>query len=210
MVGVGDNIMKFELIKKVPIVEIGGKRCFLDTGFPHASIPVAHGVQEFFGIPGLQVAGVKALKRYTKFDYRNSEITTSDEPIPLEGGNSVPLEVRPNGWLEKMTVGGVEGMRYIDTGAAFSYVHNLSKDFPSAGIADECSFDGRPWTAPMRRVPCEFAGHQFEILCGDARDNKANPNGCAVPHEGVIGYDFFNNFTLVVDRVGGKMTFVKK
>ena len=95
-------------------------------------------------------------------------------------------------------------MRYIDTGAAFSYVHNLAKDFPSAGIADECAFDGRPWTAPMRRVPCEFAGHQFEILCGDAQDNPAY-----VPPEGVIGYDFFANFTLVVDSVGGKMSFVK-
>ena len=42
MVGVVDNIMKFELIKKVPIVEIDRKRCFLDTGFPHASMPVAH------------------------------------------------------------------------------------------------------------------------------------------------------------------------
>ena len=203
------GVMRFELVKKVPIVEIGGKRCFLDTGFPHASMPVAHGVQEFFGIPGLHVAGVEALKRYTKFDYRNSEITTSNEPISLEGGITVPLEVRPNGWLVKMTVGGVESMRYIDTGAAFSYVHNLSKDFPSAGTADECAFDGRPWTAPMRRVPCEFAGHPFEILCGDARDNKAGPNGSAVPPEGVIGYDFFANFTLVVDRVGGEMNFVK-
>ena len=54
-----------------------------------------------------------------------------------------------------------------------------------------------------------FAGHQFEILCGGARDNKANPNGCTVPPEGVIGHDFFNNFTLVVDRVGGKMSFDK-
>ena len=27
--------------------------------------------------------------------------------------------------------------------------------------------------------------------------------------EGVIGYDFFANFTLVVDRVGGKMNFVR-
>ena len=196
--------MKFELIKKVPIVEIDGKRCFLDTGFPHASMPVAHGVQEFFGIPGLHVAGVRALKRYTKFDYRNIEITTSDEPISLEGGIAVPFEVRPNGWLVKMTVGGVEGMRYIDTGAAFSYVHNISKDFPSGGTADECAFDGRPWTAPMRRVPCAFAGHPFEILCGDAKDNPAY-----VPPEGVIGYDFFANFTLVVDSVGGKVTFVK-
>ena len=152
---------------------------------------------------------MQALKRYTKFDYYNSEITTSDEPISLEGGTTVPFEVRPNGWLVKMTVGGVEGMRYIDTGAAVSYVHNLSKDFPSDGNADECAFDGRPWTAPMRRVPCEFAGHPFEILCGDARDNKARLDCCAVPPEGVIGYDFFANFTLVVDRVGGKMTFIK-
>ena len=201
--------MKFELIKKVPIVEIDGKRCFVDTGYPGVFLSPELGVQEFFGIPGLHVAGVKALKRYTKFDYRNSEIITSDEPISLEGGTAVPLEVRPTGWLVKMTVGGVEGMRYIDTGAAFSYVHNLSKDFPSDGIADECAFDGRPWTAPMCRIPCEFAGHQFEILCGDARDNKARLDCCAVPHEGVIGYDFFANFTLVIDRVGGKVTIIK-
>lgn len=109
-----------------------------------------------------------------------------------------------NGENRTFPIGGVEGMRYIDTGAAFSYVHNLSKGFPSAGIADECSFDGRPWTAPMRRVPCEFAGQSFEILCGDARDNPAY-----VPPEGVIGYDFFANFTIIVDRVGGKMTFIK-
>ena len=61
----------------------------------------------------------------------------------------------------------------------------------------------------MRRVPCEFAGHPFEILCGDARDNKAGPNGSAVPDDGLIGYDFFANFTLVVERFGGKMNFVK-
>ena len=205
--------MTFELIKKVPIVEIDGKRCLVDTGFPGAFMPAGQGVQKFFGIPGLHFAGVKALKRYTKFDYRNNEITTSDEPIPLAGGETLPVEIRENcpwpGWLVKMTVGGVEGMRYIDTGAAFSYVHNLSKDFPSAGIADECSFDGRPWTAPMRRVPCKFAGHPFEILCGDARDNKARLDCCVVPPAGVIGYNFFNNFTLVVDRLGGKMSFVK-
>ena len=201
--------MKFELIRKVPVVELDGKKCFVDTGYPGAILAVNSGVQKSFGIQGLHVAGVQSLKRYTKFDYPNCEITTSDDPIPLEGGVTVPLEVRPTGWLVKMTVGGLEGMRYIDTGAAYSYVHNLSMDFPSAGIADEYSFDGRPWTAPMRHVPCEFADYPFEILCGDARDNKAAPNGCAVPSEGVIGFDLFNNFTVVVDRLGGKMTFVK-
>ena len=134
--------MTFELVKKVPIVEIGGKRCFVDTGFPGVLMPVADGVQRFFGIPGLHVAGVGALKRYTKFDYRSGTITTSDEPITLEGGTVVPLETRPNGWLVKMTVGGLEGRRYIDTGAAFSYMHSLSPEFTSAEMADECAFKG--------------------------------------------------------------------
>ena len=34
-------------------------------------------------------------------------------------------------------------------------------------------------------------------------------SGNAVPPTGVIGYDFFANFILVVDGAGGKVTFVK-
>jgi len=196
--------MTFKLVKKVPIVEIDGKKCFVDTGYPGEIMAVNSAVQKSFGIPGLHVAGVQSLKRYTKFDYPNCEITTSDDPIPLEGGTAVSLEVRPNGWLVKMTVGGVEGMRYIDTGAAYSYVHNLSTRFQAAEEVEDCGFSGKSFKAPMRRVPCEFAGHPFEILCGDAKDNPE-----FVPSEGVIGYDFFNNFTLVVDCVGGEMRIVK-
>jgi len=204
----GRDNMKIKLVRKVPIVEENGVSCFYDTGFPHAEMSLNEGVQKFFGILGLRMKGVASLRRYTKFDYANNEIVTSDEPIELEGSATIPFEVRPSGWLVKMTVGGAEGLRYIDTGAAFSYVHNLSAAYPSAGVADECSFDGRPWTAPMRRVPCEFAGHPFEIICGDAKDNHAAPiPGAAVPAEGVIGYDFFKNFTIVVDRLGGKMAF---
>jgi hypothetical protein len=196
--------MKFELVKKVPVVERGGKKCFVDTGYPGAGMALNPSVQKSFGIPGLHVTGVGSLKRYTKFDYPNCEITTSDEPLPLEGGETVPLEVRNLRWLVKMTVGGIEGMRYIDTGAAFSYVHNLSTQFPMVEVANECGWTKGPFKVPVRCVPCEFAGHPFEILCGDTKDNPE-----FVPSEGVIGFDFFNNFTVAVDRIGGKMTFVK-
>ena len=201
--------MQFKLIKKVPVVEINGKTCFLDTGFPRATMPVCAEVQNSFGILGIQVAGVPVLKRYTKFDYPNNEITTSDDSIQLEGGTTVPLEIRPTGWLVQMTVGGVEGLRYIDTGAAYSYVWNLSPQFPSAGNVEDIGFSGNRWTAHVRHVPCELAGHPFDILCANAPENQERPNGAAVPQEGVIGYEFFANFTIVVDRLGGKMTFVR-
>ena len=196
--------MQFKLTNKVPVVKINGKTCFLDTGRDCTVVPVESDyVRDFFGIPGLYVAGTESLKRYTKLDYPNCEITTSNDPIPLEGGTTVPLVSR-GGWLVKMTVGGVEGLRYIDTGAAYSYVWNLSPQFPVVEIADECGWTSGLFKAPMRRVPCEFAGHSFEILCGDRVDNPEY-----VPAEGVIGYDFFANFTVVVDRLGGEITFVK-
>ena len=196
--------MHFKLVKKVPIVEMGGETCILDTGFPGVTMPVCVRVREFFGIPGLCVAGTQSLKRYTKFDYPNSEITTSDDPIPLEGGVAVHLEVRDSGWIVRMDVRGIHTRRYIDTGAAFSYVHYLPRELPSAGVVEDCGFSGVPWSVHVRRTPCEFMGHRFEILCGDAKDNPA-----FVPAEGVIGYDFFANFTVVVDRHIGSMTFVK-
>ena len=197
--------MQFKLIKKVPVVEMNGETCFLDTGRGCTVVPVGSDyVRDFFGIPGLYVAGTESLKRYTKLDYPNCEITTSNDPIPLEGGMIVPLEIRPTGWLVKMSIGGVDGLRYIDTGAAYSYVWNLSPQFPVDEIADECGWTRGLFKAPMRRVQCEFAGHSFEILCGDRVDNPEY-----VPAEGVIGYDFFANFTVVIDRVGGNVSFVK-
>lgn len=200
--------MTFELIKKVPIVQEQGVSWFYDTGCPHAEIGLCAGVQNFHGIPGLRMRGIPALKRFTKFDYVNREIITSDEPILLEGAESVPLEVRSTGWLVQMTVGGVQGMRYIDTGSAFSYVHNLGKGHPFVETVEDCSFNGRPWTAPVYRVPCTFAGHPFEILCADALDNHAATRpGEAVPEEGVIGYDFFRNFVVVVDQRDGVLQF---
>jgi hypothetical protein len=129
---------------------------------------------------------------------------TSDDPILLEGSETVSIDVTSSGWLVKMAVGGVEGRYYIDTGAAYSYVHNLSAQFPLACLADECGWSKGRFKAPMRNVPCELSGQSFDILCGDRNDNPEY-----VPPEGVIGYDFFKNFTIVVDRGGKKMRFLK-
>lgn len=97
-----------------------------------------------------------------------------------------------------------EGAKWMfDTGAAYSYLRGLDKDrFESAGIAEECDLSGSRWTAPMFRVPCELAGCQFEIVCGAASDNKYG-----VPPDGVIGYDFFKSFTVLINRREHRLSF---
>ena len=54
----------------------------------------------------------------------------------------------------------------------------------------------------VKKVPIvEIDGKK--CFLGNAKDNPE-----FVPSEGVIGYDFFNNFTVFIDRLGGKMVFV--
>ena len=56
---------KFSLIKKVPMVEMDGKACLLDTGFPGETMPACAGVQEFFGIPGLHFRSFLGFHAFT-------------------------------------------------------------------------------------------------------------------------------------------------
>ena len=201
----------FELVHRVPIVEKDGVRWMVDTGCPYSypRLKLKFSTQQFHGIPGLRVMGLDMLRRYVKIDYASKAIVTSDEPIVLDGDivqfRADPLER----WLVPMCVGDETREFYADTGAAYSYVWNLSPQFPYVDTVQDNGFSGRTWSAAVRRVPCSFSGHSFDILCANAPENQECPNGAAVPREGVIGYDFFANFTIVVDRLGGKMTIVR-
>lgn len=187
-------VYKIEMVNKVPVIDIDGTKHFVDTCYPFTSGVTQPGTQAFFGIPGLRVAGTKFLKRYVRISYAKGEIETSDEPIPFEGTLSVPMRLQFGFPMVEIAVAGTKGWRFIDTGAAYSYVHGLNVAEPAVEIAQECDHSGRPWEAPVYRVACSFAGKDFPVLCGKAADNHAG-----VPPEGVIGYDFFNAFEVVLD-----------
>jgi hypothetical protein len=197
---------KIEFYKNVPIVETEGAKWMFDTGCPISSpnFTLNPKIGEFLGQPGLRMMGTDRLGDYVLIDYSAKVIVSSDDPIHFEGA-SVPL---CHGFMHscplvEMTVGGLVKSCYIDTGAAYSYLRGLDKDrFESAGIAEECDLSGSRWTTPMFRVPCELAGCQFEIVCGAASDNKYG-----VPPDGVIGYDFFKSFTVLINRREYRLSF---
>ena len=57
---------KFSLIKKVPMVEMDGKACLLDTGFPGETMPVCAGVQEFFGNGAASTSSMQNFRDFAK------------------------------------------------------------------------------------------------------------------------------------------------
>ena len=202
---------KVEIVRRIPVIEKDGAKWMVDIGCPYSypKVQLQGASQDFHGIPGLRVMGLDMLRRYTKIDYAAGEIVTSDEPIKADG-ESVPVRRNHFGCLlVKMSVGGKTHDYYIDTGAACSYVHDLDPAHESAGTIQDNGFSGRTWSAPVRRTPCDFNGHPFEILCADALDNGQAPGGKAVPPEGVIGYEFFKNFVVVIDRESLTMTTAK-
>ena len=206
--------------KKVPIVETEGKKWMVDTGCPISSpnFEDIHGMKvalanvgEFLGIPGVQMMGLDCLADYVLVDYWNKAIINSDEPIAFEG-MTVPMVLGMHGCpCVEMTVGGKAQYYHIDTGAAYSYVHGLDKTaYEPAGTIEECDLKGDLWSAPIFHVPCAFGGHPFEILCGAASDNKAGvppPDFTSVRTGGVIGYDFFSSFSVLIDRGENLLTF---
>ena len=201
----------FELVHRVPVVEKDGARWMVDTGCPYSypRLTLKLSTQQFHGIPGLRVMGLDMLRRYVKIDYASQTIVTSDEPIALDGAIVQFRTDSLERWLVPMSVGDETREFYVDTGAAYSYVWNLSPQFPYVDTVQDNGFSGNTWLADVRKVPCSFSGHPFDILCANAPENQEHPNGAAVPEEGVIGYEFFNNFTLVADRLGRTMTFAK-
>ncbi len=211
---------KVEFSKKVPIGEADGKKWMVDTGCPISSpnleaIPemkvVLARVGEFLGIPGLQMMGLDSLADYILVAYRNKTIIRSDEPIAFEG-TAVPMILGMHGCpCVEMTVGGKAQYYHIDTGAAYSYAHGLDKTaYEPAGTIEECDLKGDIWSAPMFHVPCAFGGHPFEILCGAASDNRAgvpSVTSTGIRSGGVVGYDFFNSFTVLINRRENLVTF---
>lgn len=194
---------KFQKISRLPVFEVEGAKCFLDTGFPFRETVMHPVAQKYIGVPGIKAVGVPFLKRYTRIDFANNEIETSDTPIVLEGAKSAQLLLSPSGWLVEMQVGSKKGPCYIDTGAAYSYVPGQWEGYDSAGVVADCGFSGRPWQTEAHKVPCSFEGVKFVALCGKCDDNKE-----MVPSQGVIGTDFFEKFIVVIDRKAGSLNYV--
>lgn len=195
-----------ELINKVPVISLGGDRVFLDTCFPGELMSVGLPVQRKFGIPGLKCVGFGWLKRYSLLDYRKRTLITSDAQIETLVQGEVLLGMSTIGRMGpypsiELTVNGIKMNPFIDTGAALSYVRTLPQGVQCRGELHDSDWGGNVWVTRTYRVPCSFDGHDFDAEFGDA---ERNPH---VPAEGVVGFDFFDHFGVLIDKVGKRVSY---
>ena len=199
-----------ELLKKVPIAETDDAKWLVDTGCPFShpspSVAIGEAMASFLGAPGLRMLGLDKLGSYILVDYPKGTIVCSDEPILFEG-TSVPMMTgayhRP---YVRMSVAGREVDAYLDTGAALSYLRGLDMTkWPSVGEKDECDMCGQLWMTDTVVVPADIEGFPFEAEFGDEKKNTMFQ--VAVDKDAVIGYDFFNTFTVLLNLREMRLSF---
>lgn len=203
--------MTFTINKRVPIAKIRDRRkqwWVKTTVRESRGIKLPLAVQRILRTRGAGVFGLDQLLRYTMVDYRRHCLVTSERPLYFEGGDTIVEngEIRMEGkvgdpWRVPLTIDGDEHDYLLDPGAAYSYVLGLDDGCGTVKTRKDFNVSGQIWRVELSNVKSCFCGVEFNLQCADVNaeisDQKDQPVG-VVP---VIGFDFFNNFAVIVDKV---------
>lgn len=147
------------------------------------------------------LVGMDVLGRFTfEVDYRNKILTVNDDPSFVYRGSVVNIGKAFMGTLTIPAV--VEGKQYtfaLDTGAKISYInHTLTvSDTPVEQRPDFNPLFGYFTTFIYPKI-VEIGSKQFECKFGNLPAMAENPLSM-VGIDGVIGYDLFEAFKVVLD-----------
>lgn len=139
-------------------------------------------------------------------DYSHGTITFSDEDLSLPGSQSITLGRSFGVPKVTMQLRGKEGNFFLDTGAKISYVKastfvGLTPD----GQATDFYVGYGDFETPIYHVPTSIGGYDFNVqygtLPGVLELSLIGLSGTT----GVVGYDFFNNFTVLIDYKNGTL-----
>lgn len=220
---------QIELFKGHPIINDGENRILIDTGAPstiHTSDTLNFSSQSFgcsTNYMGLTVSKIP--------DMLGTEITTllgadilSDFKILLDYQNQViefsKQEIDINGTqtdisnfmgipIIKMNVANQELKFFLDTGAKLSYLsESLTSNYESVGT-DEDFYPGvGKFQTECFEISTIFGDKEFVVKYGNL-PTLLQMTLMLGGTDGIIGFDFFNNFKVVLDLKNNRLKYAK-
>ncbi len=200
------------------IIEDNGKTYLIDTGSPFS---IHDGTLEFCGqqfprsmapcspddisnLLGMHVdalVGFNVLRHYAVLiDYGNSEITFSDEGLSLPDATALPINTGFGVPKVKMSLLGHEGLFFLDTGAKISYVASETTNGLTPDGTDTDFYPGvGDFETPIFNLDTTIADKTFKVRYGNLPRMLERSLMGLSGTKGVIGYDFFNNFKVLID-----------
>jgi hypothetical protein len=218
-----------QLYKGHPIINDGEKRILIDTGAPstiHTSDSLNFCSQSFgcsTNYMGLTVSkisdmlgteittllGADILSDYKiLLDYQNQVIEFSKKEIDIDE-TQVDISNFMGIPIIKMTVDNQELKFFLDTGAKLSYLSDsLTSNYESVGT-DEDFYPGvGKFQTECYEIPTVFGNTQFVVKYGNL-PTLLQMTLMLGGTDGIIGFDFFNNFKVVLDLKNNRLKYAK-
>lgn len=220
---------QIQLYKGHPIINDGENRILIDTGAPstiHSSNNLNFCSDNFVcstNYMGLTVSiisdmlgteiktllGADILSDYKiLLDYQNQVIKFSKQEIKIDG-TQVDISNFMGIPIIKMTVDNQELKFFLDTGAKLSYLSDsLTSNYESIGT-DEDFYPGvGRFQTECFEIPTVFGNTEFVVKYGNL-PTLLQMTLMLGGTDGIIGYDFFNNFKVVLDLKNNRLEYAK-
>ena len=201
------------------IIEDNGKTYLIDTGspfsvhngdmlefcgqqFPRGMAPCSpNDISDLLGMHVDALVGYNVLKHFAVLlDYGKGEITFSDEGLSLPDAVAIPVDTSFGVPKVKMSLLGHEGLFFLDTGAKISFVASATTNGLTPDETDTDFYVGYgDFETPIFNLETTIAGKSFRVRYG----NLPKLLECTLMGlsgtKGVIGYDFFSSFKVLID-----------
>jgi len=208
-----------DIIENIPIAEIEGKKCIIDTGSPFTivseetsfcgntlSVSREELLSEISSLMERDCQGLIGLDqmrgRKVLFDYANKEVTFTDEPLTLGGTSLRYTPVVGNALAIEAYVDGRKTSLIVDTGAKISYID----DQFTYGLTEvDEQTDYYPgigqYQVKLYDIPTEIMGQTIPTRYGVLPGIMGQMTSLLKLYgiSGVIGYDLFLFNKVLID-----------
>lgn len=216
-----------QLFKGHPIIDDGENKILIDTGAPstiHTSeslrfcsdrfscstnylgLTVAK-ISEMLGTEITTLLGADILTEYKiLFDYKNNSIAFSDQEIDING-TEIDISNFMGIPIIEITIDNQRLKLFLDTGAKLSYLsNNLTGTYESVGTEEDFYPGVGEFQTDCYEIPTGFEGNTFVVKYGNLPP-LLQMTLMLGGVDGIMGFDFFNNFKIVLSLKNNRLKF---
>jgi len=220
---------QIQLYKGHPIINDGENRILIDTGAPstiHSSDSLnfcsdsfvcsknymgltVSKISDMLGTEITTLLGADILSDYKiLLDYQNQVIEFSKQEIDIDG-TQVDISNFMGIPIIKMTVDNKELKFFLDTGAELSYLSaSLTSKYESIGTYEDFYPGVGKFQTECFEIPTVFGNTEFVVKYGNL-PTLLQMTLMLGGTDGIIGFDFFNNFKVVLDLKNNRLKYAK-
>lgn len=220
---------ELSLFEGHPIITENGNRILIDTGSPiticnttqcnflNKNYPATSnyggltipGFSHLVGTPFDILMGTDVLRNYRiLFDYKNSTISIGGEELELVG-KTIALSSAMGIPILEVVIEDRTLRCFLDSGAKLSYLSSgITSYYKRTGIENDFYPGIGVFSTPCFDINSILGQDNFMVKYGNLPDQLV-PVLAQAGTQGLLGFDFFNNFKLLLDIKNTRLTYVK-